>query len=50
MHDYLMSSLPGASGPTYMLEAVLTHVLDELAVSDSAAMLGILRCVNSNLT
>ena len=43
MHDYLLASLPGASGPTYMLEAVLTHVLDELVLSNSDALLELLR-------
>ena len=43
MHDYLMASLPGASGPTFMLEAVLTHVLDELVLGDSDTLLAPLR-------
>jgi hypothetical protein len=39
MHDFVMAGLPGACGPTYMLEAVLTHALDELVLSDGAALL-----------
>lgn len=43
MQDYIMARLPGATGPTYMLEAVLTHVLDELVLSDSQCLLQPLR-------
>ena len=39
VHEHLTASLPGSAGPTFMLEAVLTHVLDELAFSCGSTLL-----------